>query len=47
MKVDEVLQLDRQFQENDWKWNIDIQSQNFSTFKILKNKSKIMISASH
>ena len=47
MKVDEVLQLDKQFQENDWMWNIDIQSQNFSTFKILKNKSKIMISAPH
>ena len=46
MKVDEVLQLDKQFQENDWMWNIDIQSQNF-TFKILKNKSKIMISAPH
>lgn len=47
MKVDEVLQLDKQFQENDWMWNIDIQSQNFSIFKILKNKSKIMISAPH
>ena len=47
MKVDEVLQLDKQFQENDWMWNIDIQSQNFSTFKILKNKFKIMISAPH
>ena len=47
MKVDEVLKLDKQFQENDWKWNIDIQSQNFFTFKILKNKSKIMISAPH
>ena len=47
MKVDEFIQLDKQFQENDWKWNIDIQSQNFSTFKILKNKSKIMISAPH
>lgn len=47
MKVDEVLQLDKQFQENDWMWNIDIQSQNFSTFKILKNKTKIMISAPH
>ncbi len=47
MKVDEVLQLDKQFQENVWKWNIDIQSQNFSTFKILKNKSKIIISAPH
>jgi len=47
MKVDEVLQLDKQFQENDWMWNIDVQNQNFSTFKILKNKSKIMISAPH
>ena len=47
MKVDEVLQLDTQFQENDWMWNIDIQSQNFSTFKILKNKSKVMLSAPH
>jgi len=47
MKIDEILQLDKQFQENDWMWNIDIQSQNFSTFKILKNKSKIMISAPH
>lgn len=47
MKIDEVLQLDKQFKENNWMWNIDIQSQNFSTFKILKNKSKIMISAPH
>ena len=47
MKVDEVLQLDKQFQENDWMWNIGIQNQKFSTFKILKNKSKIMISAPH
>ena len=47
MKVDEVLQLDKQFQENDWMWKIDVQSQKFSTFKILKNKSKIMISAPH
>ena len=47
MKVDEVLQLDKQFQENDWMWNIDIQSQVFSTFKILKNKSKIILSAPH
>ncbi len=47
MKVDEVSQLDKPFQENDWMWNIDIQSQNFSTFKILENKSKIMISAPH
>ena len=47
MKVDEVLKLDKQFQENDWMWNIDIQNQKFSTFKILKNKSKIMISAPH
>ena len=47
MKVDEVLQLDKQFQENHWMWNIDIQGQNFSTFKILKNKSKIMVSAPH
>ena len=47
MKVDEVSRLDKQFQKNDWMWNIDIQSQNFSTFKILDNKSKIMISAPH
>ena len=47
MKVDEVLQLDKQFQENDWMWNIDVQNENFSVFKILENKSKIMISASH
>ncbi len=47
MKVDEALQLDKQFQENDWMWKIDAQSQNFFTFKILKNKSKIMISAPH
>ena len=47
MKVDEVLQLDKQFQENDWMWNIGIQNQKFSAFKILKNKSKIMISAPH
>jgi len=47
MKVDAVLQIDKQFQENDWMWNIDIQNQNFSTFKILKNKSRIMISAPH
>ena len=47
MKVDEVLQLDKQFQENNWMWNIAIQEKGFSTFKILKNKSKIMISALH
>ena len=47
MKVDEVLQLDTQFQENDWMWNIDVQNRDFSTFKILKNKSEIMISAPH
>ena len=47
MKVDEVLQLDKQFQENDWMWNINVQDKDFSTFKILKNKSKIMISAPH
>lgn len=47
MKVDEVLHLDKQFQENDWMWNIGIQNQKFSAFKILKNKSKIMISAPH
>ena len=47
MKVDEVLQLDTQFQENDWMWNIDFQNRDFSTFKILKNKSKIMVSAPH
>lgn len=47
MKIDEVLNLDKQFQENDWMWYIDIHNQNFSTFKILKNKSKIMISALH
>lgn len=47
MKVDEVLNLDKQFQENDWMWNTDVQNQNFSTFKILENKSKIMISAPH
>ena len=47
MKVDEVLQLDSQFQENDWMWNINIQDKDFSTFKILKNKCKIMISAPH
>ncbi len=47
MKVDEVLQLDGQFQENDWRWNVNFQDKDFSTFKILKNKSKIMISAPH
>lgn len=47
MKADEVLGLDKQFQENNWMWNIDVQDQNFSIFKILKNKSKIMISAPH
>ena len=47
MKVDEVLQLDRQFQENNWMWNVNFQEKNFSIFKILKNKSKIMISAPH
>ena len=47
MKVYEVLQLDKQFHENDWMWNIDIWNQNFSTFKISKNKSKIIISAPH
>lgn len=47
MKVDDVLQLDKQFIENDWMWNINIQDKDFSTFKILNNKSKIMISAPH
>ena len=47
MKVDEVSRLDKQFQKNDWMWNIDVHNQSFSTFKILKNKSKIMISAPH
>ena len=47
MKVDEVLQLDKQFQENDWMWNINVQDKNFFTYKILKNKSKIIISAPH
>ena len=47
MKVDEVLQLDKQFLENDWMWKIDIQNKDFFSFKILKNKSKIMISAPH
>ena len=28
-------------------WNINIQDKDFSTFKIMKNKSKIMISAPH
>jgi len=28
MKIDEVLQLDKQFKENNWMWNIGIQSQN-------------------
>jgi len=47
MKVDEILQLDKQFLENDWMWDINVQYKNFSAFKILKNKSKIMISAPH
>lgn len=47
MKVDEVLKLDKQFLENDWMGNNNIQYKDFSTFKILKNKSKIMISAPH
>ena len=47
MKVDEVLQLDKQFLENDWMWNVNVQDPDFSTFRILKNKSKIMISAPH
>ena len=47
MKIDEVIQLDKQFQENDWMWNIDVQNREFSIFKILKNKLKIMISAPH
>ena len=47
MKVDEVLQLDRQFQENNWMWNVNFQEKDFSTFQILKNKSEIMISAPH
>ncbi len=47
MKVDEVLQLDRQFQENDWMGNVNSQDKDFSTFQILKNKSEIMISAPH
>ena len=47
MKADEVLRLDKEFLENNWKWNINFKDKNFSTFKILKNKSKIMISAPH
>ena len=47
MKVDVVLQLDEQFLENDWMWKIDVQNKDFFSFKILKNKSKIMISAPH
>ena len=47
MKVDEVLKLDKQFLENDWMGNDNIQYKDFSTFKMLKNKSKIMISAPH
>ena len=47
MNIEEILQLDKQFQENNWMWNIDIQSKNSTTFKILKNKSKIIISAPH
>lgn len=47
MKVDGVLQLDKQFLEKNWMWNINIQDKDFSTFRILKNKSKIMISAPH
>ena len=47
MKIDEVLLLDRQFSENEWMWNINYDNKNFSTFKILKNKWKIIISAPH
>ena len=47
MKVDEVLQLDKEFLENDWMWDINVQDKDFSAFKTLKNKSKIMISAPH
>lgn len=47
MKIDEVIQLDKQFLENDWMWNINIQEKDFSIYKILDNKSKIMISAPH
>lgn len=47
MKVDGVLQLDKQFLENDWMGDVNIQDKNFSTYKILKNKSKIMVSAPH
>lgn len=47
MKFEEVLKIDKQFLENDWMWIIDFDNKNFSTFKILKNKSKIMISAPH
>jgi len=47
MKVDEVIQLDKQFYENNWMWNTNIHNKIFSKFKILKNKSKIIISAPH
>ena len=47
MKVDEVLHLNRQFQENNWMGNVNSQNKDFSTFQILKNKSEIMISAPH
>lgn len=46
MKIDEVLQLDRQFSKNDWMWNVNNDS-NLSSFSILKNKWKIIISAPH
>ena len=47
MKTHEVLQYDKQFSQNNWMWNINIQKKDFSTFKIIKNKSKILISAPH
>ena len=47
MKVDEVIQLDKQFYENNWMWNTNIHNKIFSKFKILENKSKIIISAPH
>ena len=47
MKLDEVIWLDRQFEENNWMGKDSALNKNFSTFKILENKTKIMISAPH
>lgn len=47
MKADEVIKFDKQLQKNEWMWNINTKETNFSTYRILDNKKKIMISVPH